>query len=241
VSQRAKGLGGPKFWKGVKNVAGAAVAIGVAVGAGMAASALGAGLLASVGVGLLAWPAIGVGYGLLTNSKEFWNRPFHAIGSYALGGLDFGLSMILNPLQGKDQPFVKHYPGGAVIHNSFIANNIVGSFSLGGAAFLESGESRQVMLHERGHNRTQTFVGRDIWGGFKQREFDADLKAGTMNYLLDNLMIYGFLLRDSNPQLLDAMLLYNATINPKQALFIMLIIRPVLFANHPAYTPDVPL
>ncbi len=160
-----------------------------------------------------AWLIAGIGYGLLTNLGEFIRRPLHAIGSYALGGLDFSLSMIANPLQGKDAPFVKHYPGGAVIQNSYIANNIVGSYSLAGVAYLESGDSRQAILHERGHNRTTHF---DVWNilpGFKKREFDADMKAGTANYDQPKFLIYLFL-SQSNPTLYEAIRNYNIYMNP---------------------------
>ena len=240
LSQRAKGLGGKKFWKGVKNVAGAAVAIGVAVGAGMAASALGAGLLASVGVGLLAWPAIGVGYGLLTNSKEFLRKPLRSIIGYGLGGMDYSASFVLNPIMGNPAPIVTHYPGGAVISNSAYANVIGGSRSSGAVAHMRSGALRQVLLHERGHNKTASFSEQDIWGGYQNDELDADLKAGTLNYWDTMFLMGAILLAHGRPDLLDGLMLYNAMINPDRVLETIILRKVLLQHLAPQYQPTVP-
>jgi len=192
---------GPGLGKGL------AAPIALAAGIGVGAAALGAG---SLGM------SFGIPYGLLSNSQEFIRRPIHAIGSYLLAGFDVGISTVLNPLLSRKGPIVKHYPGGAVISNSFIADNIENnSFSIGGAAFLESGAPRQVMLHERGHNRTSIFKNWDLFGSYSINDWDADTKAYTMNYDATKFL-FGLMMYKNNPGMYEQMLLYNLAINPDQ-------------------------
>ena len=164
-------------------------------------------------------PLVGLGYGLFTNPSEFINHPAHAL-SYALGGLDYSLSLTLNPIRGVDDPTVRHYKGGAVMTNSFFADKIEGtSFSLGGFAHLKSSATRQTNMHERGHNRTASFDNffggtRSVWD-FEHNERQADLKAGTANYYTMRLFYY-LTLHKNNPDLYQAIKMYNNYLNPNQ-------------------------
>ncbi|MCB1194120.1 MAG: RHS repeat-associated core domain-containing protein [Leptospiraceae bacterium] len=112
---------------------------------------------------------------------------------YVLMAADIYLGdfMGLNLLQRKPLSYIKFEHGGIGVHNSFFANNYDGGRSFvpwGKVAFLETGASRQIILHEFGHvkqNKGGYFRKPFRNGWFAHTawtEFECDWKAGTANY-----------------------------------------------------------
>jgi len=199
LSQAAKGLGGKKFWGGVRNV-----------------------IQGVVGLSMLSIsPLIGIGYGLLNNPKAFLAKPLRAIGSYAQLGLDFSLGSFLNPLQGIPQPTIKHVPGGEIQRNSFIQNNFDEdpASTFGFVANFKTGEDDfSTIQHEKAHIRqswTNWNKSKRPWPFSKMKkgdEVEADLMAGRIGYketfmYLLLLESAGYLPRGSSLNLLTISLL----------------------------------
>ncbi|RHX83406.1 hypothetical protein, partial [Leptospira stimsonii] len=163
---------------------------------------------------LLASPILGVAYGLATNPKAFFHKPLQAIGTYALAGVDYSASLIMNPILGDPLPTVKNMDGATVIGNSFTANHLSDSSTAastsGTIVSMRTGASKATLYHELGHvdqfyhaggfrsEYLLTGGGRDV----NSNEMDADFRAGTMGYAQAQIIL-AFV----NPQLYK--LIYN--------------------------------
>ncbi|TGK15106.1 RHS repeat-associated core domain-containing protein [Leptospira stimsonii] len=180
---------------------------------------VGAGVLGALT--LLASPFLGVAYGLATNPKAFFHKPLQAIGSYAYFGVDYSVSLVMNPILGDPLPTVKNLKGATVIENSFSANHMSESSTAastsGNIISMRTGSSEATLNHELGHvdqfyhagsfrsEYLLTGGGRDV----SSNEFDADFRAGTIGYPQSQI-IFAIV----NPQLYKlvySLNLYNQT------------------------------
>ncbi|PKA14626.1 hypothetical protein [Leptospira haakeii] len=146
-------------------------------------------------LGAVGWLSAGVAYGLATNGKQFLNNPVAFSYGYGFAGLDYGLSSVANPFAGAPMPTIDRVPGGAIIRNSFYANNLMSkkyyAQTHGYTVSFRTGEDTYAhILHERRHiiqNRTREGFYNGYGGGIFRyfgggKEIEADLSAGYFGY-----------------------------------------------------------
>ncbi|EPG68271.1 hypothetical protein LEP1GSC061_0001 [Leptospira wolffii serovar Khorat str. Khorat-H2] len=139
---------------------------------------------------------------MVTNGKQLLYNPSAFFSGYASGGIDYGASSILNPMEGKPMPTVERVPGGAIIRNSFYANHLMSKRYYGETrgyvtSFATGKDTYAHVLHERKHiiqNRTREGSINGEGGGiFKYfgggKEIEADLSAGYIGYQQTAMLI----------------------------------------------------
>ncbi len=152
--------------------------------AAVGSAALTAGSFLAQGIFISAFA--GIAYGVFNNPKAFLHKPLEAVGSYALGGIDFGVSLVMNPLHNDPLPTVKHVAGGDIIFNSYSENHLsdAKATTRGVVVSAKTGVSRNTILHESQHIRQ--FYNGDTsypdWSGHMPYETDAELHSGTDSY-----------------------------------------------------------